>query len=444
MSVMVKGAETSLRSETSTLSYLSGFGNEQASEAMPGALPQGRNSPQRAPLGLYAEQISGTPFTAPRGQNRRSWLYRIRPSAMHGPYRRIDNRLLRSAPFTETEAPPNRLRWDPLPLPDAPADFVDGLVTMAGNGDASARSGVAIHIYLANRGMRERYFWNADGEMLLVPQQGRLRLDTEFGRIEAAPGEIAVVQRGIKFRVDLPDGTARGYVLENYGALLRLPELGPLGANGLANPRDFLTPAAAFEDREARVEVVAKFEGNLWAADYDHAPLDVVAWHGNYAPYKYDLARFNTIGTVSFDHPDPSIFTVLTAPSDTPGTANADFVIFPPRWLVAEDTFRPPWFHRNYMNEFMGLIHGIYDAKATGFAPGGASLHNCMSGHGPDTPTFEAASKAELKPHKIDNTLAFMFETRMVCRPTRFALETPALQRDYDQCWQGFRKLFRG
>jgi homogentisate 1,2-dioxygenase len=443
MGTMVKSPDTTQKS-AAAITYLSGFGNEQATEAVAGALPQGRNSPQRPPLGLYAEQISGTPFTAPRAANRRTWLYRIRPSAMHGPYRRIDNKLLRSTPFTEVEAPPNRLRWDPLPLPDAPTDFVDGLVSIAGNGDVGARVGVGIHQYLANRSMRDRYFWNADGEMLLVPQQGRLRLDTELGRLEAAPGEIAVVQRGIKFRVELPDGAGRGFILENYGALLRLPELGPLGANGLANPRDFQTPVADFEDRDAPVQVVVKFEGNLWTSDYDHSPLDVVAWHGNYAPYKYDLARFNTIGTISFDHPDPSIFTVLTAPSDTPGTANIDFVIFPPRWLVAEDTFRPPWFHRNYMNEFVGLIHGVYDAKATGFVPGGASLHNCMSAHGPDTPTFEAASKVELKPHKIDNTLAFMFETRMVCRPTRFALETPALQRGYDACWQGFHKMFRG
>jgi homogentisate 1,2-dioxygenase len=446
MSTMVKSAQGAREAAQPAppAAYLSGFGNEHASEAIAGALPQGRNSPQRPPLGLYAEQISGTAFTAPRGVNRRSWVYRIRPSAAHGAYRRIDNRLTRSAPFAEVEAPPNRLRWNPLPLPDAPADFVDGLVTMAGNGDVSARSGVAIHLYLANRSMSERYFANADGEMLLVPQQGRLMLHTELGVIELAPGEMALLPRGLKFRVALADGAARGYVCENYGAFFRLPELGPLGANGLANARDFLAPAAAFEDRDTRVELVTKFEGNLWAAEQDHSPLDVVAWHGNYAPCKYDLARFNAMGTVSYDHPDPSIYTVLTSPSETAGTANADFVIFPPRWLVAEDTFRPPWFHRNVMSEFMGLIHGVYDAKAEGFLPGGASLHNCMSGHGPDAQIFEKASAADLKPQKIDNTLAFMFETRLVCRPTRFALETPALQRDYDACWGGLPRLFRG
>ena len=424
--------------------YLSGFASELASEALPGALPEGQNAPQHHPLGLYTEQISGTPFTAPRAQNRRSWLYRIRPSAAHPAFDRIDNGLVRGAPFDEVAPPPNRLRWDPLPYPDNPADFIDGLVTIGGNGDAGQQQGIAAHVYRATRPMECRALYDADGELLLVPQQGRLSLRTEFGVLEAGPGEIAVIPRGVKFAVKLPDGRARGYVCENYGQLLRLPELGPIGANGLANPRDFLTPVAAFEDREESCEVVSKFAGNLWATALDHSPFDVVAWHGNYAPYKYDLARFNTLGSVSFDHPDPSIFTVLTAPSEVPGAANCDFVIFPPRWVVAEHTFRPPWFHRNIMNELMGLIHGVYDAKAEGFVPGGMSLHNCMAAHGPDLATFEKASTAELQPQKIADTLAFMFETRFPIRPTRFALETPALQRDYDKCWQGLPKLFKG
>jgi homogentisate 1,2-dioxygenase len=427
-----------------SLHYLTGFGNEHASEAALGALPIGQNAPQRPPRGLYTEQISGTPFTAPRAENRRSWLYRIRPSTMHPPFRRIDNGLIRSAPFDEAPPPPNRLRWNPLAFPDKPVDFIDGLATMGGNGDVGARSGIAVHIYRATRSMKGRVLYDADGELLIVPQLGHLLLVTELGVIEVGPGEIAVVPRGVKFRVELLDAHARGYVCENYGAVFRLPELGPIGANGLANPRDFRMPVAAYEDSDLPCEVVAKFEGNLWAADFDHSPLDVVAWHGNYAPYVYDLAHFNAIGTVSFDHPDPSIFTVLTAPSDTAGTANCDFVIFPPRWLVAEHTFRPPWFHRNYMNEFVGLVHGVYEAKADGFVPGGASLHNCMSAHGPDRATFEKAAAAELTPQKIADTLAFMFETRMVIRPTRFALETPALQRDYDSCWEGFEKLFKG
>jgi len=428
---------------TMGICYQSGFGNEFATEAVPGALPQGQNSPQKAPFGLYTEQISGTPFTAPRAVNRRSWLYRIRPSVAHSPFQPMEPGLLRSSPFDEVPAPPNQLRWQPLPIPAKPADFIDGLITMAGNGDAPTHTGVAIHIYAANRSMTDRFFFDADGELLVVPQLGRLLLRTEMGILEVVPGEIAVIQRGIKFRAELLDGEARGYVCENYGALLRLPELGPIGANGLANPRDFQAPVAAYEDRAGKFETVAKFQGRLWSATMDHSPLDVVAWHGNYAPYKYDLAHFNCINTVSFDHPDPSIYTVLTAPSEIPGAANVDFAIFPPRWLVAEHTFRPPWFHRNFMSEFMGLIHGEYDAKAEGFVPGGASLHNCMAGHGPDAATFEKAGAAELKPQYLSGTLAFMFETRFVCRPTKFALESSQLDEQYFECWQGLHKRFQ-
>jgi homogentisate 1,2-dioxygenase len=420
------------------LAYLTGFGNEHASEAVAGALPIGQNSPQRPPLGLYAEQLSGTPFTVPRRESRRSWLYRIRPSADHKPYRRIDNGRL-CTPLAEQT--PNRLRWDPLPVPSEPADFVAGLVTMLANADTQAGTGVSVHIYCANQPMR-RVFWNADGELLIVPQQGRLAFDTELGRLLAAPGEIAVIPRGVRFRVALPDGAARGYICENHGPVLRLPDLGPIGSNGLAQPRDFLAPTAWFEDRDEPTELVQKFSGTLWATELDHSPLDVVAWHGNLVPYKYDLARFMAINTVSFDHCDPSIFTVLTSPTDAPGTANVDFVIFPPRWMVAEHTFRPPWFHRNVMNECMGLVHGAYDAKAGGFSPGGLSLHSCMSAHGPDAETTERAMAADLVPHRIDNTLAFMFETRQVLRPTRHALAMPELQRDYDACWQGLRRKF--
>jgi len=426
------------------LRYLSGFGNEFASEAITGVLPQGQNSPQVPPHGLYVEQLSGTAFTAPRAANRRSWLYRIRPSAMQGPFRRLDDGMIRTAPCYETEPSPNRLRWDPLPFPSEPVDFIDGLMTLGTNGDASAHSGIGIHLYRATRSMADRVFYDADGELLIVPQQGRLLLRSEFGPIDVAPGEIVVIPRGVKFRAELPDGKAAGYVCENYGGLFRLPELGPIGANGLANPRDFLSPCAAFEERGGDCELVAKFSGHLWSTELGHSPLDVVAWHGNYAPYKYELAKFNTIGTVSFDHPDPSIFTVLTAPSEIAGTANCDFVIFPPRWMVAEHTFRPPYFHRNVMSEFMGLVQGAYDGKAGGFAPGGASLHNSMSPHGPDRATFDRAIAADLQPHKIEGTLAFMFETRLVVRPTALAWSTSALQHDYDACWSGFAKRFEG
>ncbi|HLH84573.1 MAG TPA: homogentisate 1,2-dioxygenase [Trebonia sp.] len=425
--------------------YASGFGNEFATEAVAGALPEGRNSPQRAPLGLYAEQISGTAFTQPRAVNRRTWVYRILPSAKHPRFARIGNGRLRSTPFDEVEPEPNRLRWDPLPLPprDAPTDFVDGLYTVAGNGDVRVRDGMAVHLYAANADMTDRYFVNADGELLFVPELGALILHTELGPLRVSPGEIAVVPRGIRFRAELPDGCARGYLCENFGAAFTLPERGPIGANGLANERDFKAPHAAFEERSHAVQVVQKFGGSLWAADYDHSPLDVVAWHGNYTPYKYDTANFMVLGTVSFDHPDPSIYTVLTSPSALPGLANADFVIFAPRWLVGEDTFRPPWFHRNVMSEFMGLVRGVYDAKAEGFTPGGASLHNMFSSHGPDAETYAKASTAELKPQKLDDTLAFMFESRWVMVPTRQAMEGGHRQRDYDAVWSGLRRNFR-
>ncbi len=422
--------------------YNSGFGGEFATEAIFGALPVGQNSPQRAPLGLYTEQLSGSPFTAPRHLNRRAWAYRIRPSVVHKPYTEFNNGLLRSSPFDECVTSPNQLRWSPITVPEEPTDFIAGLRTLAGNGDSHMHSGVAIHIYVANRSM-ERFFYDADGELLIVPQLGALLIRTEFGKLDVTPSEIAVIPRGMKFCVEVMGNEARGYICENYGAMLRLPDLGPIGANGLANARDFLIPTAAFEDEEGEFQVIAKFGGRLWHSVYDHSPLDVVAWHGNYAPYKYDLNRFNCMNSVSFDHPDPSIYTVLTSPSESPGTANIDFAIFPPRWIVAEHTFRPPWFHRNFMNEFMGLIHGEYDAKAEGFVPGGASLHNCMSGHGPDADTFEKATKSALTPQYFDSGLAFMFETRFVCKPTSFAMSTAELQHEYYTCWQQLKKHFR-
>lgn len=424
------------------LQYLSGFGNEFATECLPGALPVGRNSPQRCPYGLYAEQLSGTAFTAPRGHNRRTWMYRIRPAAMHGRFEAYAQPRFHNG-FGHEPVSPEQLRWSPLPLPSTPTDFLDGLFTMAGNGGAWAQAGVGIHVYAANTDMDGRWFYDADGELLIVPQQGRLRLATELGTLEVEPQEIAVIPRGVRFSVALPDGSARGYVCENFGALLKLPDLGPIGSNGLANPRDFLTPVARYEDREGDFELIGKFQGHLWRAFIGHSPLDVVAWHGNYAPYKYDLRRFNTIGSISFDHPDPSIFLVLHSPSDSPGVSNLDFVIFGPRILAMQDTFRPPWFHRNVASEFMGLIHGAYDAKADGFVPGGCSLHNSFTGHGPDAATFEKASAADLsKADHIADTMAFMFETRAVIHPTAQALASEQRQRDYLSCWSGLQKHF--
>jgi homogentisate 1,2-dioxygenase len=436
------GATTDATAAVPPLSYQTGFGNHFATEALAGALPVGRNSPQRCPYGLYAEQYSGTAFTAPRHANRRSWLYRIRPAAVHGRFVPLAAGRLVSR-FDEVAPSPNQLRWDPLPLPRAATDFVAGLTTAAGNGSPDAGSGCGIHWYVANRSMERRFFCNADGELLVVPQLGALRFATELGVIDAAPQEIVVLPRGLRFRVELLEREARGYVCENYGAPFRLPDLGPIGSNGLANPRDFETPHAWYEDRAGDFELVEKFAGQLWSAPIGHSPLDVVAWHGNHAPYKYDLRRFNTIGSVSYDHPDPSIFLVLQSPSDTPGVDSIDFVIFPPRWLVMQDTFRPPWFHRNVASEFMGLITGVYDAKAQGFVPGGASLHNSMSGHGPDAATFARATRADTsRPVHIADTMAFMFETRALIRPTRFALAAPQLQRDYQGVWQDLPKNF--
>lgn len=424
--------------------YQSGFGNEHATEAVPGALPQGRNSPQRAPLDLFPELISGTAFTAPRHENRRTWMYRRQPSVVAGRYNVYSQPLWTTGRDRETILAPEPMRWHPIPFEEGEeADFVDGMRTLAANGDADAQAGVGSLVYLANKSMDKRAFVNADGELLIVPQQGRLMITTELGVLDLKPGEIAVLPRGVVFKVAVPDGPSRGYVCENYGAQFRLPELGPIGSNGLANARDFLAPVAAFEDHEGPYELIKKFGGHFWIAPAKGTPFNVVAWHGNLAPVKYDTANFMTIGSISFDHPDPSIFTVLTSPSDTPGTANCDFVIFPPRWLVMEDTFRPPWYHRNLMSEFMGLVYGEYDAKPGGFKPGGASLHNAMVPHGPDEEAFEKASSVDLKPQKLENTLAFMFESRYRFIPSTFALNNAPLDRDYADCWAGLKDQFK-
>ncbi len=427
------------------LAYLSGFGNQHATEALPGALPVGRNNPQRAAHGLIAELVSGTAFTAPRAANLRTWLYRRRPSVQAGGYEPLPHALLKTGLRDGVVAPPDPMRWRPPALPAAgeSLDFIDGLKTWVVNGDESAQMGMAAHIVVANRSMARRAFVNADGEMLIVPQQGRLSITTELGRLDLGPGEIALMPRGMVWKVALPDGAARAYVCENYGAPFRLPELGPIGSNGLANARDFLAPTAAFEDEAGDYELVRKSGGALWKTRLSATPFDVVAWHGNLAPCKYDTASFVVIGSISHDHPDPSIFLVLHSPSDTPGVSAIDFVIFPPRILAMQDTFRPHWFHRNVASEFMGLVHGAYDAKAEGFVPGGASLHNSMSGHGPDAATFEKASRADLsKPDVIGDTMAFMFETRLVWRPTAHAMASAELQPEYFRCWQGLVKHF--
>ncbi len=425
------------------LRYQSGFANQFESQAVPGALPVGRNSPQRAPLGLYTELLSGSAFTAPRADNRRSWLYRRQPSVVSGACSALPHAFWKTGAAEGEHAPPDPLRWHPLAVPDAaetPLDFIDGLRTVVVNGDADAQTGMAAHLVLANRSM-QRALVNTDGEMLLVPQQGTLVITTELGVLQVAPGEVALLPRGLAFRVAV-SGPTRIYVCENHGAPFRLPELGPIGSNGLANPRDFLAPVAAFDADPQPTEVVRKVGGRLWRTLSPTSPFNVVAWHGNLVPLKYDTARFMAIGSISFDHPDPSIFTVLTSPSDTPGVANCDFVIFPPRWLVMEDSFRPPWYHRNVMSEFMGLVLGQYDAKPEGFRPGGMSLHTSHVPHGPDAEAFAKASSAPLAPHKLDNTLAFMFESRWRMKPTAWALQGGALDRAYADCWAGLADRF--
>jgi homogentisate 1,2-dioxygenase len=428
---------------TDTLRYQSGFGNDFSTEALPGALPIGQSNPRRPAYGLYTEELNATAFTAPRGANRRSWTYRIRPSAVHEPFQPCPQGLLRSAPFDEVPAPPNQLRWRPLPIPTAPTDFVAGLVTIGGNGDPALQTGAAVHLYAANASMTDRFFYDADGELLLIPERGALLVRTELGVLQVAPGEICVIPRGVKFRVELVDGVARGYACENYGQHFRLPELGPIGTNGLANSRDFLAPVAAFEERDGDFSVIAKFLGKLWEARIDHSPLDIVAWHGTCTPYKYDLKLFNCINTVTYDHPDPSIFCVLASPSAIAGTANIELALIPDRWSVAMNTFRPPPFHRNIASEFVGLVRGTYLGKGESFQPGCASLHNCMAGHGPDQDAFERGAAADDSPQYLAETLTFVIETQLVIKPTRHALETELLERDYYKHWQGLKKNFR-
>ncbi|XP_022188930.1 homogentisate 1,2-dioxygenase-like [Nilaparvata lugens] len=433
---------------SSELKYLCGFGNEFSSEdpRCPGALPKKQNSPQKCPYGLYAEQLSGTAFTAPRLENKRSWLYRIRPCVIHQPFTPIEAANFTND-WTSNHPNPNQMRWKPFSFPNAgeSINFIEGMQTICGAGDPTVRHGVAIHVYSCNQSMKNICFYNSDGDFLIVPQSGNLRITTEFGKIDVSPAEICVIQQGMRFSVSV-NGVARGYILEIFNGHFDLPNLGPIGANGLANPRDFQTPVAHYEDKDDEYSIVSKYQGKLFSAKQNHSPFDVVAWHGNYVPYKYDLNKFMTINTVSFDHCDPSIFTVLTCSSNKPGTAIADFVIFPPRWSVAENTFRPPYFHRNCMSEFMGLITGKYEAKEDGFMPGGASLHSMMTPHGPDAECFKSASEAPLKPCRVaDGTMAFMFESSLSLSVTKWGEKIcQKLDPDYFKCWLNLKKQFNG
>jgi homogentisate 1,2-dioxygenase len=414
--------------------YQNGFNCYHETEAVEGALPVGANNPQKAPYGLYNEKLSGTAFTAPRWENQQTWLQRIMPASAHAPFESREAETFDTNPGVHGKEKwhqiPNQLRWDPFDL-DETVDWVHGLHLVSGAGDPTMKSGLGIFIYAAGKDMDpHEAFYSADGDFLIVPQHGALDIQTELGYLLVRPNEFCVIPRGVRYRVTLPEGPVRGYILELYQGHFQLPELGPIGSHCLANVRDFQAPVAAFDedhDGSNTYTLLAKFSGHLFAAKQDHTPFDVVAWHGNYYPYKYDLGRFATIGSISYDHPDPSIFTILTAQSDHPGTAIADFVAFPPRWLVGEDTFRPPWYHRNTMSEFMGLIHGAYDAKAGGrfgFQAAGASLHNVMSAHGPDAATHEKASNADLKPVKVgESSMAFMFESSLMVGVTEWGLK---------------------
>lgn len=437
-------SEAILSPSDGSIAYMTGFENSFATEAMPNALPIMRNSPQKAPHGLYAEQLSGTAFTAPRHSNKRTWFYRIRPSVVHSRgFREVDAGLIRTAPCRdESTLPIAQMRWHPIAFPKEPCDFISGLRTIGTAGDAYLQLGMASHVYIANRSMDNRYFYNVDGELLIVPQENTIRAFTECGILDVAPGEIVLIPKGMKFKIDLPYGPARGYVCENYGSYFTLPERGPIGANCLANPRDFLTPVAAYEDIEASCELYVKSLGRLYLTELSQSPLDVVAWHGNYAPVKYDLRRFSPVGSVLFDHPDPSIYTVLTANSETAGTANVDFVIFPDRWIVMEGSFRPPWYHMNVMSEFMGLIYGVYDARPGGFVPGGMSLHNALIAHGPDAEAFEKATNKTLEPERLSGTMAFMFETRYPLSPTAYASQLKLMDDTYPDCWDELGRKF--
>ncbi|RIA91772.1 homogentisate 1,2-dioxygenase-like protein [Glomus cerebriforme] len=434
--------------------YMKGFGNHFTSEALKDALPKGQNTPQKCPYGLYAEQLSGTAFTVDRKNNQRSWLYRIRPSVCHQPFTKLVpkfHHITNKFGIDDVHHIPNQIRWSPFKLlpennkkTSVETNFVHGLHTLAGAGDPTTKNGLAIHIYIANVNMDNTAFYNSDGDFLIVPQYGRLDITTEFGCLMVVPNEIVVIPRGIRYSINFPDGSSRGYVLEVFGNHFELPDLGPIGANGLANPRDFLTPVASFETKECDFTIINKYAGQLFVTQQDHSPFDVVAWYGNYVPYKYDLGKFNTINSVSFDHVDPSIFTVLTSKSAFPGTAIADFVIFPPRWAVQEHTFRPPYFHRNCMSEFMGLISGVYEAKAEGFLPGGASLHSHMTPHGPDSVTFKKASNEELKPVRVaDGTMSFMFESSLMLGVTEWGMSNQVhIQHDYWEAWKDLKSHF--
>ena len=420
------------------IKYQQGFGGELSSEAVVGVLPIGQNSPQVLPHGLLHEIVSGTTFTAPRALNRRTHVYRIRPSASPSELKRLQSTKFTSAPLTG-EPDPNPIRWNAFTVPTAEQDFVDGIVTLCANGSVALQTGIAVHIYLANRSMVDRAFSNADGELLVLPQAGKLRVVTEYGVLDVSPGELALIPRGCKFRVELLSPEARGFVCENYGVPFRLPELGLIGSTGQANAWDFQVPVAAFEDHEKTTQLIHKFGGRLWAADLDHSPFDIVAWRGNYLPCKYDMCRFMVLGAVAFDHAEPSVYCALTSPSDSVAGPNADFMILPPRWLVAEHTFRPATFHRNCVGEFLAVISDASEGKRAD----DGSLHNNWAPHGPSAAVVDAARTEQQPPMRLER-LAFMIESRYAFCVSEYAREAPERDLRYLNHWAGFMNKFSG
>ena len=424
-----------------------GFANAFESEALPDALPRDQNSPRLSAYGLYAEQINATGFVARREHNRRSWVYRIRPAAQHSKLEPLDHPTYRQD-FDLDNPEPNLSGWAPLPMPDSPTDFVDGIYTLGGSGGAEVRRGFAVHLYVANRSMENRSFYNADGEMLLVPQQGKLTLQTESGVLDVDPGMVAIIPRGLKFSVLLREDHARGYIGEVFGRSFHLPERGPVGANGLADSRHFRAPVAYHENRLVPgYSITAKFCGKLFGATQDYSPYDVVAWHGDYTPYVYELRHFSPVINGRMDHADPSIFSVLTAPLDEEGANNLDFVFFPPRWDVSEGTFRPPFFHRNAVTEINGIIRDPAGYKAP-FYSGGCFITPAMTAHGIRAGGVEGflsmSDEAADRPHRFrDNSMWFQFETVLPFYLTSWAKKAGQRIDDWHHIWGTYRDHYQ-
>lgn len=400
----------------------------RSSEAVSGAVPAVNNSPQKPPLGLRTERISGGSFVAPRELSYQTWLYRLRASIAHSDWARLrvsgaDEGYGPPSPVRPANVTPNSRLWGGFPAPAAGSHWANGQQLLGRNGDPQAKEGMALWVFSVTASMPPRQaFASLDGEALVIPQSGALDIQTELGRLVVRQNEIAVIPRNVRYRVCLPEGKpCRGYVCELYQGHFRLPDLGVIGSTGLANVRDFQVPKAFVDATvhshlgttqapgpgaptgvdDGEWSIVARLVGNLWHCTQAHTPFDVVGWHGTCYPFKYDLARFCALGNLVFDEHDPSLFVVLTARHHgaEPTTAVVDFAVIPPRWMAARDTNWLPYFHRNTMQEFFGPIVALQDGahplNATGetnrFAPFGAGLNGCMSTHGPSERDFQAA-----------------------------------------------------